>query len=104
MVEHLEARNKPSTVRGNRTTLKVHVLPALGKTKVADVKRSDVADLIGRLRDRPTAANHCLSLLRKMFNLAELWGLRPDGTRLGGKHQQVVRIERDDGARGRRGS
>ncbi len=48
--------------------------------KVADVKRSDVADLIGRLRDRPTAANHCLSLLRKMFNLAELWGLRPDGT------------------------
>ncbi len=80
MVEHSEARNKPSTVRGNRITLRVHVLPALGKTKVADVKRSYVADLIGRLRDRPTAANHCLSLLRKMFNLAELWGFRPDGT------------------------
>lgn len=44
------------------------------------MKRSDVADLIGRLRDWPTAANHCLSLLRNMFNLAELWGLRPDGT------------------------
>jgi integrase len=80
MVEHSEARNKPSTVSGNRTNLKVHILPALGKVKVADVKRSDVADLIGRLRDRPTSANHCLSLLRKMFNLAELWGLRPDGT------------------------
>ena len=80
MIEHSEARNKPSTVRGNRITLKAHVLPALGKVKVADVKRSEVADLIGRLRDRPTAANHCLSLLRKMFNLAELWGLRPDGT------------------------
>ena len=80
MVEHSEARNKPSTVRGNRTTLKVHVLPAMGKIKVADVKRSDIADLIGRLRGTPTAANHCLSLLRKMFNLAELWGLRPDGT------------------------
>ena len=80
MVEHSEARNKPSTVRGNRTTLKVHILPALGKIKVADVKRSDVADLVGRLRGKPTAANHCLSLLRKMFNLAELWGLRPDGS------------------------
>lgn len=80
MVEHSEARNKPSTVRGNRITLKAHVLPALGKAKVADVKRSDVADLIGRLRGTPTAANHCLSLLRKMFNLAELWGFRPDGT------------------------
>ena len=80
MVEHSEARNKPSTVRGNRTTLKVHVLPAMGKIKVADVKRSDIADLVGRLRAKPTAANHCLSLVRKMFNLAELWGLRPDGT------------------------
>ena len=80
MVEHSEARNKPSTVKGNRITLKVHLLPALGKIKVADVKRSEIADLIGRLRDRPTAANHSLSLLRKMFNLAELWGLRPDGT------------------------
>lgn len=80
MVEHSEARNKPSTVRGNRTTLKVHVLPALGKIKVVDVKRSDVADLVGRLRGKPTAANHCLSLLRKMFNLAELWGMRPDGS------------------------
>ena len=80
MVEHSEARNKPSTVRGNRTTLKVHVLPALGKIKVADVKRSDVADLVGRLRGTPTAANHCLSLLRKMFNLAELWGMRADST------------------------
>ena len=80
MVEHSEARNKPSTVAGNRSQLKLHILPALGKLKVADVKRSDVADLIGRLRDRPTSANHSLSLLRKMFNLAELWGLRPDGT------------------------
>ena len=80
MVEHSEARNKPSTVRGNRITLKVHVLPAMGKIKVVDVKRSDVADLVGRLRDKPTAANHCLSLLRKMFNLAELWGMRLDGS------------------------
>ncbi len=80
MVEHSESRNKLSTVKGNRITLKVHVLPALGKIKVADVKRSEIADLVGRLRDRPTAANHALSLLRKMFNLAELWGLRPDGT------------------------
>lgn len=50
MVEHSEARNKRSTVRGNRITLKAHVLPALGNVKVADVKRSEIADLIGRLR------------------------------------------------------
>lgn len=28
----------------------------------------------------PTQANRVLSLVRKMFNLAELWGYRPDGT------------------------
>lgn len=89
-----EARNKASTVAGNRSQLKLHVLPALGRTKVADVKRSDIADLIGRLRDRPTTANHCLSLLRKMFNLAELWGLRPDGTNPC-RHSKIIRLETD---------
>jgi integrase len=32
------------------------------------------------MRRTPGAANRCLSLLSKMFNLAEAWGLRPDGT------------------------
>lgn len=80
ITEYSEARNKPSSVRTNRLNLRVHVLPALGRTKVAEVKRSEIADLIGRMRDTPAAANHTLSLIRKMFNMAELWGLRPDGT------------------------
>ena len=71
-------------VLGNAAILPV-ALPALSKVKAADVKRSDVADLIGRLCNRPTAANHCLSLLRKMFNLAELCSSYPtpvlEGTR-----------------------
>ncbi len=28
----------------------------------------------------PYQANRCLEVISKMFNLAELWGLRPDGT------------------------
>jgi integrase len=28
----------------------------------------------------PGVANKCLALLSKMFNMAEVWGLRPDGT------------------------
>ena len=80
MTEYSEARNKPSSIKTNRLNLRVHVLPAFGRMKVAEVKRPDVAALIGQMRDTPAAANHTLSLLRKMFNLAELWGLRPDGT------------------------
>jgi hypothetical protein len=30
------------------------------------------------LRGKPGAANRCLALLSKMFNLAEAWGLRPE--------------------------
>jgi integrase len=32
------------------------------------------------MRDTPGAANRCLGLLSKILNLAERWGLRPDGT------------------------
>ena len=28
----------------------------------------------------PYDANRCLEIISKMFNLAEMWGLRPDGT------------------------
>lgn len=58
-VEHSEARNKPFIVKGNRITLKIHVLPAFWKIKDADGKRSEIADPVGRLRDRPTVAKHC---------------------------------------------
>lgn len=78
--EYSLARNKPTTVEGNRSYIRVHILPALGKRKVPDVTRADVAKLMSDLEDRPSAANHTLSCLRKMFNLAEVWGYRPDGS------------------------
>ncbi|MEN1557776.1 integrase, partial [Pseudomonas aeruginosa] len=36
--------------------------------------------LMKRVEKSPTQANRVLSLVRKMFNLAELWGYRPDGS------------------------
>ena len=73
-------RNKPSTVRGNRVNINAHIIPALGSMKAADVTRTDVAKLIGEMEATPTAANHVLACLRKMFNMAEVWGYRPDGS------------------------
>jgi integrase len=80
MREYSEPRNRPSTVRGNRDRIRAHILPKLGAMKVQDVTRPHIADLIGSMQATPTAANHLLSLLRKMFNLAEVWGYRPDGS------------------------
>lgn len=48
--------------------------------KVQDVKRADVAAMMRKLDYKPGEANKALSVLRKMFNLAEIWGYRPDGS------------------------
>ena len=73
-------RNKASTVKGNKVNIKAHILPSLGRMKVPEVTRTDIANLIGSMEPTPTAANLTLACLRKIFNLAEMWGYRPDGS------------------------
>jgi len=77
---HSIPHNKPNTVKRNRCLIKNHILPALGKYKVAEVSRVDVANAHSDRAATPCSANHMLSLLKKMFNCAELWGHRPEGT------------------------
>ena len=43
LAEHAEAKRKGSTARGYRRLLDHVILPALGKKRVADVTRQDVA-------------------------------------------------------------
>lgn len=80
MAEHARPKKKSSSVRSDESNLRNHVLPALGPKKVAAITRADVAKLHHSMRKTPGAANRVLSLLSKMFSLAERWGLRPDGT------------------------
>jgi len=56
------------------------VLPAIGARRVADVTRQDVARLHHARQATPTEANRTLALLSTMFNIAERWGMRPDGS------------------------
>jgi integrase len=51
-----------------------------GARKVADVTRHDVAKLHHAHFDTPYQANRVLAVLSKMLNLAERWGIRPDGS------------------------
>lgn len=78
--EHARPKKKPSSVKSDISNLNNHVLPALGKKRLDLVTRADIQRLHAKMVDRPGAANHVLGLLGKMFNLAEKWGLRPDGT------------------------
>src|SRR5918994_1414526 len=78
--EHIAVRLKPGTAREYRRNLRRFILPAIGRLKVADVTKADIARLHHELRRIPYQANRNLEVISKMFNLAELWGLRPDGS------------------------
>ncbi|PIR39746.1 MAG: integrase [Alphaproteobacteria bacterium CG11_big_fil_rev_8_21_14_0_20_39_49] len=80
MDEHVKVHCKPSTTTGYQRYLDKHILPMLGYMKVSEVTRKDIANMHHHLRNIPYEANRCLEVVSKMFNLAELWGLRPDGT------------------------
>ncbi|AXC49752.1 DUF4102 domain-containing protein [Paracoccus suum] len=80
ITDYSEGRNKPSTVQSNRERGKRHLIPKLGQLKVPDVTRADIADLMKKMAKSPTSANRVLAMCRKMFNVAEVWGLRPDGS------------------------
>ena len=80
LAEHAEAKRKTSSAAEYRRLLDKIILPALGKRKAADVSRADVTKLHHANRAAPYQANRVLAVLSKMFNLAERWGLRPDGS------------------------
>ena len=71
---------KPSTAYEYRRSVELFVDPKIGNRKVTDVQRSDIAELHHGMRKTPYQANRTLGVLSKMFNMAEVWGLRPDGS------------------------
>src|SRR3546814_16569448 len=80
MEDYSKKRNKPSTQDRYQGVIDRNIIPLLGRKKVHDVKRPDIAGLMEKLAYKPTEANKTFGVLRKMFNLAEVWGYPPDGT------------------------
>lgn len=78
--EYVPVRCKPSTQREYKRCCDIFIRPKIGAMKIQDITRPDIAALHHGLRDKPYQANRVLGVLSKMFNLAEVWGLRPDGS------------------------
>ncbi|AZD47273.1 Integrase [Pseudomonas chlororaphis subsp. aurantiaca] len=76
MEDYSKKRNKLST----QAVINRNIIPLLGRKKVQDVNRPDIAGLMERLSYKQTEAHKVFSVLRKMFNMAEVWGYRSDGT------------------------
>lgn len=78
MDEHVKLRCKKTTQINYNLTLNKHILPKIGHLKITEITRKDVADLHHKLHHSIYTANRSLEVISKMFNLAEMWGLRPD--------------------------
>jgi integrase len=75
VAQHCKAR----TAEEYQRAIELHVGPTLGRLRIADLTRADVAGFHHQLRDRPYQANRSIAVLSKMMNLADAWGLRTDG-------------------------
>jgi integrase len=80
MTEHAEMRKKKSSVKSDRDLLRLHILPEIGGIQVEALTRKEITNLHQNMKATPGAANRTLALISKMMNLAEKWGIRPDGS------------------------
>jgi len=77
--EYVAMHCKPNTVKHYGLMLQKHIVPRVGKLRVSEVERKDILKFQFELSDMPTVSNRCVDILVKMFNLAELWEMRPPG-------------------------
>lgn len=95
LAEHVKVRNKPRTQAGVSDLVERLIRPALGRFKVADIARADVARFHTGLSVRPVTANRALAALSMAFSLAEVWGFRPDNSNPCTRIEKYKEVPRD---------
>jgi integrase len=65
---------KPRSVAEDRRNLGLHILPMLGRKKLAEITAADVAQFHALRGKCPSNANRCLALLSHIFSMATKWG------------------------------
>jgi integrase len=80
LAEHAAKKMKASSYYQADRHWRDFILPKLGRRKVPDITRTDIAELHSEMSGTPTQANYTRSLLNTAFNLAEVWGWRDEGT------------------------
>lgn len=80
LTEHAERHCKPRTQDEYKRAVEIFIKPKIGALKANEVTRADVSRVHGELSGIPYQGNRVLGVLSKVFNLAEGWGIRPDGS------------------------
>jgi integrase len=102
IAKHVKRHNKARTAEETERQLNLHVLPRWKRLKVDTITRRDVIDLLEDIVEAgtPSAANHTLAAIRKMFN----WALERDllaaspcaGVKAPAKQNERDRVLSDD--------
>jgi integrase len=87
-------RKRPKSIHDDKLMLDGIIIPRFGQLAVDAVTRRDVEGLHNDLVGTPFKANRVLSLLSKMFSLAQEWGWRPDNPAVGIQKYHEDRRER----------
>ncbi len=77
--EYIPNHLKTSTQGEYTRAIKLFITPRIGKLKIVEVLRSDIATFHHSMREIPYQANRVIGILSVMLAQAELWGLRPEG-------------------------
>lgn len=75
--EHVEINLKPRTQKEYKRLLNQFIIPSIGNEKIKNITRDHIIKITISNKDTPTQANRILSVLSKLFNLAEKWNFRP---------------------------
>ncbi len=78
--QHIRTRLKESTQKEWIRTINQWILPKLGKIKMSDIKRADVAYLHHSMAHVPYQANRTKEILSSIITHAEMWGVRPENS------------------------
>ncbi len=80
MDEYVAVHCKPGTLRLRSAAIYRHILPSLGKRRIAAVRRRHVLALQQRMANTPVQANNVIITLSQIYNKAQDWGIVPEGT------------------------
>jgi integrase len=80
IAEHLEKRNRPTTIERFKGIIEHDIRPELGHLTVAAVTHQDVHRLHAARVKTPRQANLIVAVCSKIFNLAETWEMRPEAS------------------------
>ncbi len=77
MAEHGE-KLKPNTREKYEILFRLHILPAIGHLRIANLTRTDVLKFHSRLSGKASTANYSIAMISKLMSWSEERGLRPE--------------------------